>query len=138
MRKKKQPMTMHQQQVHAQKVKEHNKLVTKHTKDFTKWKAALREMINKESQCIITEDGQSASFILPRRLVKLVWEVTIRERIKAEVAEHGEEGAAQRAINRLRAELEQGMDLPKLTPDQEPTELTDPQQEQTSTEPEAG
>jgi len=141
----KRPKTMQEQQAHAKAVKEHKKLVAKHTKDFKNWKAALRDMINKETQCIISDDGKDATFLLPKRLVRLVWEVTIKERIRAEVAQHGEEGAAARAIARLRQEIEQGMGHrlepaqaepqqtttdsnqpePNLTEGQEPTELND-------------
>ncbi len=76
--------------------------------EFKEWKKELCKIVNNQSRLIFNRDG-TYQFILPSRLVKLVWSTTLQERIKAELA--GEavslEDAKGRAINRLKEEMNQ-------------------------------
>ena len=91
-----------------QKQKADNKILLGIQREFKKWKQQLREMINKGAKIQWGEqDGNTTyTFILPRELVKVVWTSTIQERINAEKAEFGEEGAIARALERLANEVD--------------------------------
>lgn len=75
--------------------------------DFKDWKKELCNIINNQSRLVFNKDG-SYQFILPSRLVKLVWSTTIQERIKAIMAGGGVEleDAKGQAIARLRDEMD--------------------------------
>jgi hypothetical protein len=68
-------------------------------KEFKDWKRALCDMITRESSLEINRDG-SYAFLLPPRLVKLVWEVMIRERMRVEKV------SAKEAVARTKDELD--------------------------------
>jgi len=76
-------------------------------REFREWKAELCTIINRNSQAIINRDG-SYQFILPSRLVKLIWATTIKERIKTEQVINKLDDAAARkaALDKLREEVE--------------------------------
>lgn len=97
-----------QDKKNLQKEKADNKIFLGVQRDFKKWKQQLREMINKGTKIEWGEqEGKTTyTFILPRELVRLVWGSTIQERINAEKAEFGEEGAIARALERLANEVD--------------------------------
>lgn len=84
--------------------------------DFKKWKRTLTRMIECDSQitserCGSDEHGQPIiqyRFLLPPKLVKLVWETTIQERTRLWMRGGEDEQAARRhAVDELRAKVEE-------------------------------
>lgn len=53
-------------------------------REFKDWKRTLADMIRRGSSLVWAADG-TYQFVLPPRLVKLVWTTTIKERVKLEV-----------------------------------------------------
>jgi len=73
-------------------------------REFLEWKRTLKDMINIESRVELMEDG-CYIFLLPPALVKLVWEVMVKEEAARQRIENPED-AQQRAIDRLKADLQ--------------------------------
>lgn len=76
-------------------------------REFKEWKHQLADMIRKKSTIAWSVQGGKLvyHFVLPSDLVKLVWNTTIRERVKLEELK-GAEGAVERAIDTLRKEVD--------------------------------
>jgi len=74
--------------------------------EFKDWKKSLMEIVRTGSQLVFRADG-SYQFVLPPRLVKLVWSTTIKERVVLERKQRGEEGAEQRAMAAIKEEVAQ-------------------------------
>jgi hypothetical protein len=75
--------------------------------EFKEWKDELCTIIKRQSKLIFNKNG-SYQFILPSRLVKLVWSTTIQERIRAEMVHNklSAEDARKKALTKLREEVE--------------------------------
>lgn len=71
---------------------------------FRDWKNGIKRMIEEESRMEIREGNPL--YVLPLGLVRLVWEAILYERIQLEAKMNGEEGAAERALEKLQAEAE--------------------------------
>lgn len=84
--------------------REHRKAL----REFKEWKHTLAEILRREARIVWTaRDGRVIyQFVLPAKLVRLVWGTTIDERIKLEMARQPE-GAARRAVEQIRAEVEE-------------------------------
>ena len=89
--------------------------------EFKEWKAELCKIINQQSQLVFNRDA-SYQFILPSKLVKLVWSTTLQERIKAAKLAGAKDAteAKKAAIEKLRQELDQAHQ--QFTQKQEETE----------------
>lgn len=73
--------------------------------EFREWKQALQTMIRREAS-LKWQIGGRYSFVLPSRLVKLVWIATLKERIKLELSKGGtEEEATRRAMAQIQQEV---------------------------------
>lgn len=76
--------------------------------EFKAWKKELCKIVNTESRLVMYKTG-TWQFILPSRLVKLVWSTTLQERIKAMLA--GDvvslEDAKGKALKSIRDEMDQ-------------------------------
>ena len=70
--------------------------------EFREWKSELVRMIKEGAALVFGPDG-AYQFVLPPRLVKLVWDTTIKERVRMERKQG--EGAEVRAIDALRQEV---------------------------------
>lgn len=70
--------------------------------EFNQWKEALVNMITRGARLVLYRDGRY-EFVLPTKLVTMVWQVTMRERIKMAIAEGG---SPRDAITKLRDEFE--------------------------------
>ena len=105
----KRPVTMADQQKIAKMQRQQKKRNAAIRKEFQSWKAELRELINTKSQVVNLPDG-SYKFLLPPELVRIVWNSTIREHVQAQIQEHGEEGAKERALANLRQQITEASD----------------------------
>lgn len=76
-------------------------------REFREWKSELCSIINRNSQAVINRDG-TYQFILPSRLVKLIWATTIKERIRTEkvINKLDDDEARKAALDKLREEVE--------------------------------
>lgn len=77
---------------------DHRKLVQAEKKKFSKWKSSLCKMIHNESGLARRKEDQSFVYLLPDKLVRLVMQVSIAEKVRAETVERGEKGAIERAM----------------------------------------
>ena len=75
-------------------------------REFKEWKHQLIDMIKRESSISwsVQDSGVVYQFVLPAKLVKLVWNTTIKERVKMEERRQVE-GAVERAIKGLQGEV---------------------------------
>lgn len=76
-------------------------------KEFREWKRELMDMVRREATIswTLTKQGLVYQFVLPPRLVKLVWSTTLKERIKLERMK-GPDGAERRAVESIRSEVD--------------------------------
>jgi len=90
-------------------------------KDFNRWKNELCDMIRNDSSIEQTGEDELI-YLLPRKLVELVWTTTIHEFVKMEEQENGIEGAAERASSRIKGRLQALADqmvTPEVVADEE-------------------
>jgi len=71
--------------------------------EFRRWKESLVSMITRGARIVQYRDG-SYQFLLPSKLVKLVWQVTLKERVRLAVQEGK---LPSDAIKSMREELTQ-------------------------------
>lgn len=76
-------------------------------KEFKDWKQTLVTMIHDGSRIQINRDG-SVSYILPPKIVKLVWITTIKERVNM-FEQQGSETPVKDAFDALRGEVAQAI-----------------------------
>ena len=76
-------------------------------REFKEWKAELQEIIRRGASISLSMRGGSLTyqFVLPPRLVKLVWSTTIKERVQMERLRQ-QEGAELRAVDGIRQEVD--------------------------------
>lgn len=91
-------------------------LIPKHViADFRKWKQELIGIIKKGAHVQANPNG-TYTYVLPPKLVKLVWGATIKERV-AYASSMGEENPTQAALTKLRDEIGEAAEkLSTLTP----------------------
>lgn len=109
----KHPLGHGEQAAMAKLQKLRDKQLKKARREFTHWKKEIVNMINKESGMIENPDGKF-SYLLPRRLIKLVWEVMITERLKINQQANPEGDIAQ-TIKQVKADFE--ADTEKANPE---------------------
>jgi hypothetical protein len=75
-------------------------------REFKAWKHTLSEILRREARMAWGVRGEKPyyQFVLPAKLVRLVWATTINERVKMEMRRQPE-GAPQRVMEQLRAEI---------------------------------
>jgi hypothetical protein len=81
-------------------------------RELKEWKKTLIKAIQTQSRLVFDKKGEW-SFILPTVIVKLVWNTTIKERIKYEESKSAE-GATKRAVESLKQDFEQLVSANKL------------------------
>jgi len=78
-------------------------------KQFKAWKRTLIEIIRSQSRIVHNQDG-IVTFLLPPKLVKLVWNTTIKERA-AYAAQQGSDNPIRDGLTRLRDEVDHAVSL---------------------------
>jgi hypothetical protein len=83
------------------------KLKAKARKEFKAWKAELIKWVRTESMLEFCSDG-SYRFIIPSKIVKLVWATTIEQRVVAEMLYSKDpEAARKKVLDDIKKELEE-------------------------------
>lgn len=73
--------------------------------DFRQWKVELKRIIEEQSRMELNSDG-TVKFILPTKLVQLVWRTTIEQKIAYEMQSCSDvKQAASTAMDKLREEV---------------------------------
>ena len=74
-------------------------------REFVDWKQSIKRIIDKESELMIDPKTGSYRFILPKTLISLVWQTTIKERARLE-KDPDERERAKKALQKVRAEVD--------------------------------